>query len=170
MDENEKIHKIWNELDFSCQMNEVKFSPIPHFSYMTFTEVLDPSGLGVSLEKLAGEIDSFDVQVNGLGVFKRETPVLYLPIVRTKELSIIHSKILYTVEKYISGLSEFYMESNWMPHITLAIRDITQDNISCAVDECMQFELSFRLIIDHVAILYMDDESYGIKHSFALNN
>ena len=79
-----------------------------------------------------------------------------------------HKKILNVLSPYIGDSSDFYLEDNWIPHITLAIRDINLENLSCAVDQCMQFDLSFHLTIDHIAILYMDDETFGINKSFAL--
>ena len=168
IDENDKIHNIWNELDFACEMNQVKFAPIPHFSYMTYKSVNNPIGLQQTMLDLGNEISPFEIQISGLGIFQGPSPILYLPIVKTKFLFDIHSKILGSISPYIAEASDFYKENNWIPHITLAIRDINLDNLSCAVDRCMQFDLSFRLKIDHLAILYMDDETFGINSRFAL--
>ena len=166
--ENDKIHNIWNELDFACEMNQVKFAPIPHFSYMTYKNVINPVGLQQALEKVSYEINPFRIQVNGIGIFQGPKPILYLPIVKTQLLLQIHSKVLNAASPHISEFSDFYLEENWIPHITLAIRDINLDNISCAVNQCMQFDLSFSLTIDHLAILYMEDETFGINNRFVL--
>ena len=168
IDENEKIHKIWNELDLSCQMSEIKYAPIPHFSYMTFNKISDKELLKNSLQNISGQLEPFEIQISGLGIFKGEEPILYLPVVRTKKLSDVHSLILSEISDYISETSDFYSEENWIPHITLAIRDINLDNISCAIEQCLQFQLSFRLKVDHIAILYMDENTFGIEKSFAL--
>lgn len=166
INENEKIHTIWNELDFACEMNQVKLAPIPHFSYVTYEGVVNHDAIFEALQRVAAEMEPFQIQVSGLGVFQGKTPILYLPIVKTKLLIELHAKILNDVLKHVEKASPFYLEENWIPHITLAIRDVNLDNLSCAVDQCMQFDLSFRLKVDQLAILYMDEESFGIKNSF----
>jgi hypothetical protein len=166
INENEKIHAIWNELDFVCEMNQVKFAPIPHFSYMTYEGELNSARITNALKKIAAETKPFQIQISGLGVFQGKTPILYLPIVKTRLLLELHSRLVSEVYEYVDKASSFYLEENWIPHITLAIRDINLENLSCAVDQCMNFDLSFRLNVDQLAILYMDEESFGIKNSF----
>ncbi|MBI9049536.1 MAG: 2'-5' RNA ligase family protein [Anaerolineaceae bacterium] len=166
IDENSKIHAIWNELDLTCNVNHVKYSPIPHFSWITFKGINNHALLNEKLHQWAGGFDPFQIKVSGLGIFQGEQPIVYLPIVRTSQLSKLHSGLLKHIDQYIEDASSFYFSENWMPHITLAIRDITLENLSCAVGQCMQFDLTFRLNIDHLAILYMDEKSFGIQQTF----
>jgi 2'-5' RNA ligase len=167
-DENVKIQNIWDELTFHCQLKAVQQSPIPHFSWLTYTDVQDPDAFNESLSNWANSHAPFTVKVNGIGIFPGNTPVLYLPIVRNYALSALHYELLSQLSPHLEGTSSLYAPDAWIPHITLAFHDLTYANLNCAITQCLKFDLSFNLYVDHIAILYLDETSFGLQRKINL--
>jgi hypothetical protein len=165
-DTNKHIHDIWDDLECQCSLNAVKVSPIPHFSWFTYQRILDEEALGKELLDWANSLEPFSLNVNGLGFFPGEHPVVYLPIVRTYMLSALHIDLMKRIQPLVEGTSNFYTHKEWMPHITLAIHDLTMDNLPCVIKQCLQYDLSFEFYVDHIAILYMDEVSFGLQQKF----
>jgi hypothetical protein len=168
-EENIKVHDIWDGLQSHCQLNAVKVSPIPHFSWFTYINVNSQSDLEHELCDWATIHAPIKLQVNGLGIFPGEKPVLYLPIVRTLKLSAYHFDLIQKISPYIEGTATFYGSDSWIPHVTLAIHDLNNENIDCAVKQCLKHSLSFDLYVDHIAILYLDELTFGLKRKFDFN-
>jgi hypothetical protein len=166
MDENKAIHEIWDDLEEKCGLKGVKFSPIPHFSWFTFQDVSDLESFEQDLFQCALSFAPFIAKTIGLGIFPGEHPVAYLPIVRNQLLTSMHAGLLATAKPYVKDIPDFYSSTEWMPHITLAFRDLTPLNIVCLIERCFSFNLKFDLYVDHIAILYMDELSFGLKYKF----
>ena len=168
-EENKKIHDIWDDLQSHCQLNAVKISPIPHFSWFTYVNVLAQEDLEHELCIWANSHRPLTVKVNGLGIFPGEKPVLYLPVVKNIMLSALHFDLIQKISPYVDGTSNFYNSDAWMPHVTLAIHDVNNENLNCAVSIAIKHNLSFDLYVDHLAILYLDELSFGLQRKFILN-
>ncbi len=168
-EENIKIHDIWDGLQSQCNLNAVKMSPIPHFSWFTYVNVLDQEALENELCEWANLNGPLIVKVNGLGIFPGENPVLYLPLVRNYKLTAMHFDLVQKISPYVEGTSSFYTSESWMPHVTLAIHDLNNSNLACAVAHALKHNLSFELYVDHLAILYLDDLTFGLQRKFNLN-
>lgn len=168
-EENIKIHDIWDDLQSECQLNAVKVSPIPHFSWFTYVNVHDQDELEHELCKWANTHAPIKLQVNGLGIFPGEKPVLYLPVIRNYKLSMYHIDLIQKISQYVEVPASFYASDLWIPHITLAIHDLNDENMDCAIKQCLKHSLSFDLFVDHIAILYLDETSFGLKRKFDFN-
>ena len=165
-EENETVHDLWDDLENYCNLHAVKFSPIPHFSWFTFQEVDDIEGLETELFNWALSSGTFSSKVNGLGIFPGESPVIYLPLVKNPILTSMHIDLLNRISPYIHAINTFYDPMDWIPHITLAFRDLQPDTMDCAIRRCMQFNLQFDVFIDHIAILFMNEITFGLKKKF----
>jgi 2'-5' RNA ligase len=50
--------------------------------------------------------------------------VIYLPVVKTWELAVLHKEIAAAVSTLATGINEYYAEDIWIPHITIAEGDV----------------------------------------------
>jgi 2'-5' RNA ligase len=50
--------------------------------------------------------------------------VIYLPVVKTWELAVVHKQIAAAVSSLATGINEYYAEDIWIPHITIAEGDV----------------------------------------------
>jgi len=100
--------------------------PQPHISYQGATEY-DFAKLENRLDRFVKRNRRLRVLAGGLGVFSGFTPTLYIPVVRTPELSKFQMSLWRTISPAASGISPYYKPESWVPHVTLA-RDIEGEN------------------------------------------
>ena len=69
------------------------------------------------------------VETHALGVFRGEETVLSLHITPSAELQAIHESIWRGVSAAASGVKPVYAAGTWVPHITLAIGDLREEQL-----------------------------------------
>lgn len=117
------VKNLWTELahDFGVR-HLAEVLPYPHFSYQ-IARHYDESQLTSLVEQLAHQATPFSLQAGGMALFTGLHPVLYVPIVRTIELSHFHQKVWQVISRVGEGIPSYYEPNFWMPHITLAEHD-----------------------------------------------
>ena len=91
-DHYKKVETLWAELACTFGLRKTLAVPYPHFSYQVAGDY-DLSRLEPILADLAQQQSPFLVKTTGLGVFSGPRPVLYIPVVRSLELSQIHQRV-----------------------------------------------------------------------------
>ena len=119
----ERIEQLWEELRRDFGVRGIHSRRFPHFSYHVADE-FDLTKLRPQLEQLAGATRQFPAQASGIGIFTRKEPVIYLPVVRSKELQSIRSGVARRAEPLATGINEYYAPDVWIPHITIAEGDV----------------------------------------------
>ena len=128
-----EVKDIWRELKSACGPGWlVQRVPFPHFSWLVCGQYDETLALA-AMKRIAARAKPIEVKVTALGVFTGERPVLYASITRTAELSTLHSLIWQEMRPALTNPMAYYEPPNWMPHITLAEGDLTQDTLACAM-------------------------------------
>src|ERR671918_687659 len=122
------VEGIWDELERELGLREVRVTPWPHISFQLGDYDLD--ALPGILEKLAAATPRFEIETTGLGIFSGLQPVLYVPVIRTAELSEFHRLLWTAVGTVCRNASDDYWVANWVPHITLAAGDLDASNVA----------------------------------------
>jgi len=79
--------------------------------------------------------------------------VLFIGVVKSKQLLELHEIIYSTTEKCASGALPYYRSENWVPHISLAYEDLTQEKIG-EVMKWLAFEpLHWEIAIDNLSFI-----------------
>jgi 2'-5' RNA ligase len=94
-------------------------------------------------------------------MFSGDNPVLYLPIVKSMELSELHKEIWDQTQPYSDDAKPYYSPQLWVPHITLALMDLTQENLACAIDSIAFEPLELFLQVDNLAVVEQDGMEIG---------
>jgi 2'-5' RNA ligase superfamily len=145
------VEGIWDELERELGLHGVKVTPWPNISYQLGDYDLEI--LPGILEKLAGATSRFEIQTTGLGVFSGLQPVLYVPVVRTTELSEFQRLLWTAVGTACRNASDDYWVSNWMPHVTLAAGDLDASNVADAIKLLAARRFDWRMTIDNLAYI-----------------
>lgn len=148
---NTRIEALWSELehDFGLKYACVAY---PHFSYQ-IAESYAP-GVESALRALAAQTQPFEVITSGLGIFTGERPVLFVRVVRDAELTAFHDAVAETVAPYARGLhANHYGHEYWIPHITLAIEDLTHDNLPDVIHLLSRRSFDWTIRVDNVALV-----------------
>jgi 2'-5' RNA ligase len=125
-----RVEALWDELNQSCGLTCIQMSPFPHFSWH-IAEQYTLSHLEDKIALIAQHTAPFTIRTAGLGVFTGENPVVYIQIVKDHHLLNLHQHIWEETQALGAGISPLYAPSQWMPHITLANRDVTENNLPC---------------------------------------
>jgi len=158
---------LWHLLENSCGLSGISMTPLPHFSWMASGEY-DACAAQNAIEDLAGEIVPFTTRTAGLGLFTGANPVLYLAIVKSECLFKVHKKVWDTLTPFSKNISNYYSAELWIPHITIAYKDLNTTKISCAVKDLLLVPLDVEIMVDNITLLYHIDDEVGIKDQFKL--
>ena len=121
--DRERVEQLWDELRQDFGVRGIHSKRFPHFSYHV-AEEYDLARVQAILRALASQTRSFPTQCSGFGIFTRKEPVIYLPVVKTWELAVLHKQISAAVSSLATGINEYYAEDIWIPHITIAEGDV----------------------------------------------
>ena len=117
-----QVEALWAELEADFGLKGVCVTPYPHFTWQ-IAPAYDLERMTGVLEDIASRTAPFEIKTAGLGLFTGESPVLYIPLVKTQALSALHQQIWEALLPACTDPSPYYSPEQWVPHITLACSD-----------------------------------------------
>jgi 2'-5' RNA ligase len=159
---NERIHQIWDWLEANCGLSEIKLTPLPHFTWQS-AEDYELAEVQPALKKLASELTPFRVRTSGIGIFTGEAPVFYLALIKSRPLLDLHERIWVELASLRSISNPYYSPEIWIPHITLARKDITPDNLACALSGMIHTRLEIDIDVNNFSVIYQIGELDGVR-------
>lgn len=160
------VRSLWKKLRDEFHVQGVYKTPFPHFSYQIASDYKFEY-LEKPMEIIARQSKPFSVRAGGLGVFTGLAPVLYIPIVRTKQLSSFHELLIKRISSACSGSPVYYNAEFWVPHITIAQWDINEKNLPQIIGSLSKRELSFEIKVNNIAAIYDDGMTQSIRSKFS---
>jgi 2'-5' RNA ligase len=103
---------------------------------------------------MARQHSPFSVRATGLGVFAGAQPVLYVPVVRSVELSRFHEAVWKAIGAAAAGAMTYYEPQQWIPHITLACGDLEPKTLGKVTALLGEREILWDIEVDNVALVY----------------
>lgn len=156
---------IWQRLEQTCGLAGIKMTPLPHFSWQG-AEEYNQDRVEEIVHGLVTRITPFTVVANNLGIFPGRNPVLYLGLAKSRRLLEFHEMIWKAVEPEAMRPNPHYRPDNWIPHITLAYRDVNPNNLACAVQELAFQPVWLEIQVDHLALIYEQESRIGIRFRY----
>jgi len=162
------VESLWQLLEEECGLTGVKVTPFPHFSWLIASD-FDWPALENALREIASQNNPFTVYTAGLGLFSGPNPVVFIPVVRTAELSTFHQRVWETIQPLGSEISPLYGPTSWVPNITLAYADVTPLNIPCVMQTLAFQTYSWEIRVDNISFINEPDGHVGqIRYKFEL--
>ncbi len=149
----QQVEDLWAELAKEFAVRGIYVQPRPHFSYQVARRY-DVKSLESVLRRFAASKTSFKVRTGGLGIFTRPQPVLYIPVVRSPELTQFHEALWQDISSTGSGILDYYHPAHWVPHITVGIGDMNKDNLSQIVRFLAERDFNWEFTVDNIALVY----------------
>jgi 2'-5' RNA ligase len=159
------IRSLWKDLEEKFRLRGVYKTPIPHFSYQIASDYVFDR-LQLKLEKFAGRSHSFTVHARGLAFFAEPHPVLYIPIVKTTELSKFQEILWKKLASISKGVPKYYGPELWVPHITLAQHDVNKRNLPKIIAWLSEKKLDLEIDVNNFAIIFDDGTSQRVHSEF----
>lgn len=154
------VNKHWRKLCEACGLTAIYNLPLPHLTWMVAEDLAVKKSAPI-IAQISENESPLTLHTFGLGVFTGEKPVLYLPVVKSIEMISLHEKIWDQVFSFSKDQKLYYSPKLWVPHITLAINDLTEENLSCAVNALAFDTIELFIQIRNLAIARYEDKKAG---------
>jgi 2'-5' RNA ligase len=155
------VKEIWRQLEAHCGLSGIKVFPYPHITWLGAVSC-DKEMMILTLDQFASTTPPIQVKTNGLGTFSGENPVLYLPVVKDPNLVAFHQGMWERMNSCMSDRLIHYSPDQWMPHVTLAIKDVTPKRLACAVKLLCENEYILSINLDNLALVDQEGESAAV--------
>ena len=160
-----RVQAIWEELEQKFDVRGMFVTQYPHFSYQV-AESYDELACESRLRELAARARPFRVRTAGLGIFTVSNPVLYVPLVRTPQLTDLHREIWAGIDPTLSPVTHYYHPEEWAPHVTLAQGDIDPDRLAEVVRLLSRRNFHWEITVSNLAIIYDTGREQGVRCRF----
>lgn len=154
------VSGLWFDLRRSCGLSAIYEVPTPHFTWLA-AESMNVDKAAPILSQIADQASLMTLHTFGLGIFAGEKPVLYLPLVKTREMISLHEEIWDQVQPYAKEAKLYYSPKLWVPHITLALNDLTKESLACAVKAIAFESVELFVKVDNLAIAEHEEAQPG---------
>jgi 2'-5' RNA ligase len=162
LDQDTAVHvmRLWRKLNDACGLEGIFNYPNPHFTWLGAASVqVEP--VQDLFNSIAEQMYTFPVRITGLDVFRGEAPVLYLSLFQSYSLLNLHKVLWEKITPFIADPNPYYAPEKWTPHITLALHDLTNENLDCAIKSVEQESVRQVSWVDNMALVEADDGQLG---------
>lgn len=150
---SEWVSELWDSLRLEVGLEHAaRISPLPHFSFHCARD-FDLDVLSDVVRKVAAAARPLRLRTAGLGVFTGPAPVIYVPVVRTPELTRLQLALWSGAAVASEKPLLEYHPASWIPHITLAQGDVTPASLGAAVDLLNAREFARDVTVDSLVII-----------------
>jgi 2'-5' RNA ligase len=146
------VRRLWQrfEREFGCRAVQEFGHPDLAFQGGQCT---DQSALRAEISLWASAVDPLEIEINGVGCFENPSPVVFLSVVPTPELQRIHCDLNRIVAHHCTELFPEYLPERWVPHVTIAMQDITVDVMRRALAEFDGYQPRWRQVLPALSLV-----------------
>lgn len=163
------VENLWAEMRQRFGIGDPENEAQPHFSYHV-TEQYDEGRVAEVLRKVAGEERPFTITASGIGIFPAPSPIVYVPIVRTPDLTRLHARLFPLLDAIAQDNNPYYSPNAWIPHITLGHYDITLEKLGPISQWLHQQAINWTITINNFYLLTDDTRSHVEKLKVSLRH
>ncbi|WP_242929313.1 2'-5' RNA ligase family protein [Pontibacter vulgaris] len=162
---SELVTELTELMELKFGIKGVKMTPYPHLTLLT-AEIADKEELREYLEQLCLETPTFTVRTTGLGIFPGAYPVIYVPVLRTPPLNLLHARLHRDISEMSIEMGIHYSPNTWLPHISLALGDTSQELLGPILDFLSNYNFNWEIKLDNLTILqkrgdyFLKDEEF----------
>ncbi len=146
------VDNIWGELKAVFGLQGVIGSTRPHLTYHV-ADAYDASAIVDALGAVARASQRFTLETHGLGVFRGDETVLYLHVSPSAALAAMHDRVWDAVTPIATAPKPVYAAATWVPHITLAIGDLTEEVLPLALQLLNRRTYEWTIPITNVCLI-----------------
>lgn len=158
---SDRVLKLWEELEHRFSLRGVRAFPYPHISFNILDEY-ETEHVETELRRITAHIRPFDVETAGLGLFLKPEPVLYIPVVRSPALNEVHQMLWRAFPLRMDG-SSLYSPEKWVPHITLAVDDLTREQLPEVLGFLSNGDFHWSVHLEGLTFAVQTNEGYEFR-------
>lgn len=154
-----EILRLWNIAETKYNSKGVQSFNHPNLSFQGGLCDDIPSLMN-AISNLCANLGPFQITVDGLGFFEQPSNVVYLKVIKSEELKSVHRKVNDLLNKHCSDIFEFYTPENWIPHITVAMDDLSIENLQRFKRDFVGYTPLFTQIISNLQLIQFYDNGH----------
>lgn len=154
-----RVSELTTALESKFNLTGVKVTPYPHLTALT-AEVPDMEELKEYLELTCLETRKITIRTTGLGIFPGKNPVVFVPVLRTPPLNVLHGRLHRDIAEMSTEMGVYYNPNLWLPHITLALGDTTPDLLGPVLNFLGDYNFNWEITLDNLTIMQKCGEFY----------
>jgi len=105
--------------------------------------------------------------LGGGGVVTGASPVLYIPLVRSPELTHFRETLWLEISEAGSGILGYYHPDQWVPHITIGFGDMSKDILPSVLCLLSERDFHWEITINTLALIYDTGTQQELKARFS---
>ena len=148
----DQILALWQDLKEKFGLQYIENITVPHFTWH-ICDTYELNAVTPLLERIAAEIEPFEILVEDVGTFISQSPVVYLKIKPNPQLIKLHTRLWQELLPYAHEPNMLYSPSMWHPHVTLALQDLSPEQLEPVLAYVGGQKISWRITIDHYSLL-----------------
>jgi 2'-5' RNA ligase len=154
--------RMWRFFEKKYNSTAIQNFPHPHLSFQGGRSK-NLKTIDAELQNLSREINPFPVTLRRIETFEKPERVIFLSVKRTRILRNIHKKIDALMQKHCSWTFPYYTPQNWIPHVTLAQRDLTPTDFRSAIKELENYRPQYELTMYNICLVTWYDQGRKIR-------
>ena len=162
-----KVRGWWSLLEEELGLSGVRRVPFPHLTLFGFDGVEYPA-IQKTLEDFSASTAPLTLNAIDLGIFLKPMPVLYTPVIRSPELTILHRRLWDIVSAMGGRMYGLYAPERWIPHMTLAQFDLTRDNQLPALKLLMDLDIQLEFEVRNLTLFTWIGPRYEPQERYPL--
>lgn len=149
---HDEVEKIWEQLHVLFGINRVKSTTLPHLTWVIAQEC-DETKVKDEIDRLRKRHFPFVIKTNGIGIFTGKRPAVYIQIKPTVELLKFQSTLFEVFSKLSKKPKKHYIPHRWIPHISLAIEDVSDENIAKLIAYLLPITFKHDVRIESISLV-----------------
>ena len=122
------------------------------------------SSLETSLETFASQQQLLPITLDGFAAFPPR--VIYINVVKSQALLALQADLIKYTETNLGIINQVEKTRPFIPHLTVAFRDLTEQNFRNAWPEFVQRQFYYEYTAGHLTLLLHDGERWNVKSEF----
>jgi 2'-5' RNA ligase len=165
----DQILALWQDLKEKFGLQYIENITVPHFTWH-ICDAYELEAVTPLLERIAAEVEPFEILVEDVGTFISQSPVVYLKIKPNPLLIKLHTRLWQELLPYAHEPNMLYSPSMWHPHVTLALQDLSPEQLEPVLAYVGGQKISWRITIDHYSLLTQTtDGAFILINHFQFN-
>ena len=141
-----------------------------HSSHSVCPHITISSGNCVSRERFKKAVYSclpqcrpITIKSNGLGIFVKEAPVIYIRWFLSRELSDLCRLFQKRLKNVWSETDEASMKEVWLPKSTLALKDTLYEQLPLVLNDLNLYDFEQSMVVDKLTLLEIESKEIVIE-------
>ena len=168
-DHTKIVNEIIEDLEQTFGIRGVQITADPHITWL-ICEVGKLKQLKAYLSHISTQINPIKVNTTGLGIFPGENPVIFVPVIRADGFNQVHATLYEGIRAFSKHTVNFYNPDQWVPHISLALRDTTPELLPAIITHLNKRTYNWQIELNNISILRKEFDQFRQDTTFLLTN